>query len=64
MLYSEICEEGTEAAAVTDIVMEYGAIGPDITPPTYEFHADRPFLYIITEVSTGAIYFIGQYTGK
>ena len=60
----KVDEEGTEAAAVTDIVMEYGAVGPGITPPTYEFHADRPFLYVITEVSTGAIYFIGQYTGK
>ena len=29
-----------------------------------EFHADRPFLYAITEVSTGAIFFIGQYTGQ
>ena len=33
-------------------------------PKTVEFHADRPFIYAITEVSTGAIFFIGQYTGK
>ena len=57
-------EEGTEAAAVTDITMLCGSAGPEYTPPTYEFHADRPFLYVITEVSTGAIYFIGQYTGR
>ena len=31
---------------------------------TPEFHADHPFIYAITEVSTGAIFFIGQYTGK
>lgn len=60
----KVDEEGTEAAAVTDITILCGAIGPESTPPTYEFHADRPFLYVITEVSTGAIYFIGQYTGK
>ena len=32
--------------------------------PNYaEFHANRPFLYVISEQSTGAIFFIGQYTG-
>ena len=60
----KVDEEGTEAAAVTDITMLSGAAGPGMTLPTYEFHADRPFLYIITEASTGAIYFIGQNTGK
>ena len=59
----KVDEEGTEAAAVTDIIVDATtAIGP--MPLTYEFHADRPFLYVITEISTGAIYFIGQYTGK
>ena len=60
----KVDEEGTEAAAVTDITMMCGSAGPGSTPPTYEFHADRPFLYVITEISTGAIYFIGQYTGR
>ncbi len=50
-------EQGTEASAVTVIEMEKGM------PKRYEFHADRPFLYIISELSTGAIFFIGQYTG-
>ena len=31
--------------------------------PPKRFHANRPFLYIISEQSTGAIFFIGQYTG-
>lgn len=60
----KVDEEGSEAAAVTDIIMVLGAADPGATPPTYVFHADRPFLYVITEVSTGAIYFIGQFTGK
>ena len=60
----KVDEEGSEAAAVTDIVMRYASAGPDYVPPIVEFHADRPFLYLITEISTGAIYFIGQYTGK
>ena len=28
------------------------------------FHADRPFLYLITESSTGAVLFAGKYSGK
>ena len=27
------------------------------------FHANRPFLYLISEQSTGVIFFIGQYMG-
>ena len=56
----KVDEEGSEAAAVTDIIVANSASGPSV----YEFHADRPFLYMITEISTGAIYFIGQYTGQ
>ena len=50
-------EQGTEAAAVT--VIEGASSVPDYAV----FHANRPFLYIISEQSTGAIFFIGQYTG-
>ena len=28
------------------------------------FHANRPFFYIISEQSTGTIFFMGQYAGK
>ncbi|MBQ7179826.1 MAG: serpin family protein [Bacteroidaceae bacterium] len=51
-------EQGTEAAAVTVIQME-----PTSIPSFHTFHANRPFLYVISETSTGAIFFIGQYTG-
>ncbi len=51
-------EEGTEAAAITIIGMEATGM-----PRTAEFYATRPFLYIISEQSTGTIFFIGQYTG-
>lgn len=59
----KVDEQGSEAAAVTDVTMKTNSIGPS-TPRVIEFHADRPFLYAITEISTGAIFFIGQYTGK
>jgi serine protease inhibitor len=53
-------EEGTEAAAVTIIELASSDIhGHDEAV----FHANRPFLYMISEQSTGAIFFIGQYTG-
>ena len=55
-------EEGTEAAAIT--VVETTDALPSGEPKLYEFHADRPFLYIISERSTGAILFIGQYMGE
>ena len=61
----KVDETGSEAAAVTDIIMVTGAIGPGGgEPQVIQFHCDHPFLYAITEVSSGAIYFIGQYTGK
>ena len=54
-------EQGSEAAAITDVEMGMYTLGPG---GIVEFHADHPFIYAITEVSTGAIFFIGQFTGK
>ena len=55
-------EEGTEAAAVTVIGEYVSAIEPP-EPQHVQFFANRPFLYVISEQSTGAIFFIGQYMG-
>ena len=53
-------EKGTEAAAVT-VAMMAGAT-PDAPKPQFiEFHADRPFIFAITEKTTGAILFLGCY---
>ena len=56
----KVNEEGSEAAAVTVIGMRKNSIGggPDVV-----FHADHPFLYLITESSTGVILFAGQFGG-
>ena len=54
-------EEGTEAAALT-VIVTTDSVTPDLK--FYEFHANRPFIYIISERSTGAILFIGQYMGE
>ncbi len=56
-------ESGTEAAAVTVIEMKVGAALGAPEPPTVYFTADHPFLYTLTETSTGAILFTGAYTG-
>ena len=55
----KVDEQGTEAAAVTVIGSE-----PTGMPPHATFHATRPFLYIISEQSTGAIFFVGQFMGN
>ena len=61
----KVDEQGSEAAAVTDIIMySNSASSQPVQPPIIEFHADHPFIYAITEISSGAIFFIGQYTGK
>ena len=57
----KVSEEGTEAAAVTVIGMK-NSVTPS-EPIHVNFHADHPFIYIISEQSTGAIFFIGHYTG-
>jgi len=55
--FVEVNEEGTEAAAVTVITVGVTSVGPS-TPP--QFFANRPFLYLIKEKSTGTILFIGR----
>ena len=56
--FIDVQEEGTEAAAATIVEMrELSAGGGASAIP---FKADRPFLYLIKENSTGAIVFIGK----
>ena len=54
-------EEGTEAAAVTVIGVTFTSI--ETEPMAVVFHANHPFLYVISEKQTGTVFFIGQYTG-
>lgn len=59
----KVNESGTEAAAVTTIGLDIAAVGLDPEPLRTDFHATRPFLYVISDQATDAILFIGQYTG-
>jgi serine protease inhibitor len=54
--FIEVNEEGTEAAAVTIVIIERTSAGDN--EKTF-FHANHPFLFMITEKSTGAILFMG-----
>ena len=55
----KVNEDGCEAAAVTTACVTNGKAPDNIV----EFRADRPFLYFITERSTGLILFAGAYCG-
>ncbi|PKP36005.1 MAG: serpin family protein [Bacteroidetes bacterium HGW-Bacteroidetes-15] len=53
--FVEVSEEGTEAAAATAVVI----VRKSVTIPV-EFKANRPFMFIIRENSTGSILFMGR----
>lgn len=53
--FIEVNEEGTEAAAVTIVAIEKLMAGTE----KISFNVNRPFLYVITEKSTGAVLFLG-----
>ena len=57
--FVEVNEKGTEAAAVTVVIMRTESSidrEPKIIP---HFRADRPFLFLIRERKTGAVLFTG-----
>lgn len=58
----KVDEEGTEAAAISSAgVAKTTAIGPE---KHAVFHADHPFLYLITESSSDVVLFAGRFAGK
>jgi len=57
--FIDVQEEGTEAAAAT-IVEMFNTSTSSIPAEPFLFVADRPFLYVIKENSTGALLFMGK----
>jgi len=49
-------EAGTEAAAATAVIMKLTAV-PE---PPVEVTIDRPFIFLIRDIETGAILFVGR----
>lgn len=54
----EVNEQGSEAAAATAVIM-----GAKAVFRTTEFRADRPFLFLILHKKSGAVLFLGRYSG-
>lgn len=54
--FAAVDEKGTEAAAATAVIVGTTSV----PPPPVEFLADRPFLYFIRDVATGAVLFVGR----
>ena len=52
-------EKGTEAAAATAVVMR---LTEAAAPPANVFRADRPFLFLIRHIESGAVLFMGRVT--
>jgi len=56
--FVDVNEEGTEAAAATGTVMRMSAV---MRPrPTPIFRADHPFIFLIREIHSGSILFLGR----
>ena len=51
-------ENGTKAAAETDIIIKESAMMPP--EETYNFIVDQPFVYVIEDQDTGMILFMGR----
>ena len=58
--FVEVNEKGTEAAAATGVGMASPTSMPRDVPFTPEFKADRPFVFLIREKSTGSVLFLGR----
>jgi len=56
--FVEVNEEGTEAAAVTMVVMA-GSAAPMNPPKPFEMIVDRPFFFVIADERTQSILFMG-----
>jgi serpin B len=59
--FVEVTEKGTEAAAATAMMLAVGAAVPRTRPFHPVVHADRPFLFVIRDVETGAVLFLGRH---
>jgi serpin B len=54
--FIKVNEKGTEAAAATAVIVGTTSM----PPPPVPFHVDRPFVYLIRDLETGAVLFLGR----
>ena len=55
--FVDVNEAGTEAAAATAVVVDFGTSAPPTPTP---MTVDRPFIFLIRDLQTGAILFTGR----
>lgn len=60
----KVDENGSEAAAVTEVEVFCLSASDEEPVPPIIFHANRPFVYLIREASSDVILFVGKFTGK
>jgi serpin B len=53
--FTDVNEEGTEAAGATAVILGPGAPAPDVN-----FHADHPFVFLVRENRSGSVLFVGR----
>jgi serpin B len=58
--FVDVNEEGTEAAAATDVEAATKSAPAPVVP---EFRADHPFVFAIRDETTDTILFLGRYNG-
>jgi len=58
--FVSVDEAGTEAAAATAVVMMPTAGPPEEPEEAVEVTVDRPFIFLIRDIETGAIVFVGR----
>ncbi len=56
--FVDVSEKGTEAAAATGMVMTRSSVM--IRPKFVTFRADHPFLFLIRDLKTGSVLFLGR----
>ncbi|HVP10203.1 MAG TPA: serpin family protein [Phycisphaerae bacterium] len=57
--FVEVNEKGTEAAAATGLA-KYAGKGGEPPPPPPVFRADHPFIFLIRDMRSGSILFLGR----
>jgi serpin B len=58
--FCEVNEVGTEAAGATGVVKRTGSAAPRNEPEPKVFKADHPYLYLIRDMQTGSVLFLGR----